>query len=100
MSVETTEYNLRQLRLMLSFIDEYKTEQSGLGSLVSNLEALRSTLESPDASFIESFEPLWSQLEVTYAMMLDEERTSPNEIEKKMIVEAMSGLKSLISNHL
>ena len=100
MNIKTSEYNIRQLKFMLNFIDEYETGQEGLGKLVSNLEALQAALENPPALFNESFEPLWGHLEVTHAMMLDEERKSPNETDKQIITESISELKTLINSQL
>lgn len=93
------EYNLRQFRLMLNSITDYESNHSSLGMLVSNLDALQSALEDHPL-FRESFEPLWGQLEVTYAMMLDEERTSLNEIDEEVVNEAVSKMKALIGSQI
>ncbi len=92
-----SEYDRRQLALMLDFIHEFETGRIGLGQLVSNLEALKSALESPPSTFSQTFEPLWGQLEITYAMMLDEERTDPSDLDKGLIDESVSGLRTLIA---
>jgi len=98
MNAEFKEYDQRQLKLMLDFIDGYETGRSGLGQLVSNLEALHSAMEDPSESFSDSFESLWGQLEVTYAMMLDEERQAPNKMDSRLVAEAIQGLKALIGS--
>jgi hypothetical protein len=97
---QISEYDDRQLRLMLSSISEYEAGKIALGHLVSNLEALQLTLEGQDLEFKAKFEPLWGKLEDTYAMMLYEERTAINDIDHQLITESLAELKPLISSRL
>ncbi len=98
MNNHSFEYNARQLRLMLSCIDDFEKGQFGLGTLVSNLEGLRSVLEGTH-DFGTKFDSAWGKLEDTLALMLDQGRFTPNELEKEWIGEALLELRALIENH-
>lgn len=98
--MKRNEYDLRQLGLMQEFIGKYESGKSSLGDLVSNLEALQSVLEGESSSFNDDFSSLWGRLEDTYAFMLDEERPTANEVDNRIVAEALDGLKSLISSEL
>ncbi len=99
-SMLENEYNIRQLRMMLDSIAEYESGRSSLGKLVSNLEALQSALEGQSSSFQESFESIWGQLEDTHAMMLYEERASPNEIDREILTDSIAKLQALIASYI
>jgi hypothetical protein len=103
MNSNLSEYDGRQFTLMLRSIAEYEdgeTGLAGLGNLVLNLEALQSALEGQSPSFHETFGSLWGKLEDTYAEMLYMERRTPNEVDKRILTEAISELKALISSKL
>lgn len=98
-----SEYDLRQFNLMVDFINEYENglpNLASLGKLVSDLEALQSALENASESFYQAFRALWGELETTYAVMLDEERTLPNKIDESLINDAIAKLKVLINSRL
>jgi hypothetical protein len=95
-----SEYDLRQVNLMVNIIREYEDgprSLQSLGRLVSALQALQSALENASGSFDQAFRASWGELEITYALMLDEERTSPAQMDESLINDAIAKLKALIS---
>ncbi len=81
-------------------IAEYEPKVVSLGSLVSTLEALQSTLEGESASFNARFSSLWGRLEDTYAFILDESRSDLNDLDNRTVSVALEELKTLISAEL
>ena len=84
---------------MLKSIDEYEQGQFGLGTLVSNLEALRSALEGTDG-FGTTFDSIWGKLEDTLAIVLDQGRITPDDEEKEWIGQVLLELRSLIESEM
>ena len=94
----SSEYNDRQLRLMLGVISEYESGEASLGKLVSDLEALEAALEKPNPTFAKDFRQVWGDLETIYALMLDDGRTTPTEDEVGVVRRILKELKPLISS--
>jgi hypothetical protein len=98
-----SEYDLRQFNLMVNIIREYEDgprSLQSLGRLVSALQALQSALENASGSFDQKFRASWGEIETTYALMLDEERTSPNKVDESLIDDAIVKLKALLSSRM
>lgn len=85
---------------MIESISKYEVGELSLGSLVSNLEALRDVLENPSDEFRAKFDSLWGDLEDTYAGPLYEERASPNQLESEIVTKAIAGLRTLIASQV
>ena len=100
MSEPSSEYNLRQYRLMLTKLGQYRAGSFGLAQLVNDLEALGDALESPPESWRAEFEPAWGRLEDVHASLLAEGRSQPGELERELIEQSLSRLTSLIESEV
>lgn len=89
-------YNVRQYKLMLKMIQDYQNGDIKLGHLVANLDALRGVLQNPPEPWLSEVESLWGKLEDVYAIMLDEERTEFDDLDRKLIKESIIKLESLV----
>jgi hypothetical protein len=90
------EYNFRQYKLMLKSIQDYQNAAIKLPQLIADLEALRSALHSPPESWLNDFDPAWGVLEEVHSVMLDEERQFFDEVDRKLINDALARLTSVI----
>lgn len=71
MNTELTNYDARQLRLMLEGLDAFGREAIALRDLISNLEGLLGSLESVDDPWRNAFLKKWGVLEDVYANAID-----------------------------
>ena len=69
------DYNQRQYERMLALIEMYRTGEIALPSLVSDIEALISALESVSEEWRNTLLQAWGPLEMTYAGALDRAET-------------------------
>jgi len=94
-----SDLNVRQLRLMLTHVDLFKSGVVPLGELVVRLDSLRSAMESPPQAWSESFQTQWSALEEVYAVMLDEEIEDPH-FEEDLIQRTVADVEQGITEQL
>lgn len=99
-ATDKDDYNLRQYRLMLARLGQYRAGSVGLAQLVNDLEALGAALDSPTEPWLAEFEPAWGMLEDVYASLLAEGRTAPGEPEQRVIERALARLTSLIESEV
>ena len=63
---------VRQLDLMLDRLNRFRSGSMIIGPVISDLEALRYELHSVDEDWRERFRDAWSDLEIPYAVALDQ----------------------------
>jgi hypothetical protein len=66
--------DLRQYHLMNRSIELYRSKSLPLITLHGNLEFLLDNLDTPETGWRDEFRTLCNDLEMVYAIMLDEER--------------------------
>lgn len=66
-----SEFNSRQLNIMIQKINKYKLHQLSLADLIFDLEALLNVLEN-DIAWKYEFRKYWADLEVINAMTSDD----------------------------
>lgn len=100
MTEQEREYNQRQYHLMQRAVQQYESDAISLGQLVDTLEALNSALLSPSESWLSEFEPAWGKLEDVYAGLMDEGDRQFDDIDRRLVGEAVIKLASLIQSKL
>ena len=91
-----SEYDERQLNLMLNQLDAYDNKKLDLGSLVGRLEGLLHTIEHVTAEWEEKFLDEFSTLESINAEV---PKLNQEEIEK-LIKNSVCNLKNLVQEKL
>ncbi|MBA3958485.1 MAG: hypothetical protein H0X51_08880 [Parachlamydiaceae bacterium] len=91
-----SEYDDRQLKLMLSFIKNYQLGHSSLSSLICNLNALLNVLEDIDKKWIDLVTGYSGDLEEVYAVGLDQEKKEYSLRDREFINEAIQNILILI----
>ena len=80
---------------MRNLIRRYNDGTASFHELVYDTEGLISALESADSDFVEDLRSQWGTLEDVYAVAIYEERKELDELDRKLIREAMNGLLRL-----
>jgi predicted enzyme related to lactoylglutathione lyase len=97
--MEDMDYDRRQYRRMLGRLMAYKNNALHLRELIDDLAALLAALENVRDEWRKSFQDRWGDLEVTYAIALDQNR-SLDEQDRKLVEEAVDVLKALVQSRL
>ena|SRR5438128_9253946 len=95
------DYNLRQLRLAKSALDDYlasETRVGDLGDLVATLDGLNAALESPDEEWRDQLEDQLLTLESAYAVHLDRGARELAPEAAQRIAKAVATLESMITS--
>lgn len=95
-----SEYNKRQLNLMLEKILMYRKNSIELLYLIGDLEALLEVLEDIDLSWKEEFRSIWWDLEYRYAIAIDENKQVLSVDEESEILGALNELEGHINQLL
>ena len=90
---------MRQIRLMEQRIKEYKEYKISIGLLITDFEALVYRLQYTPKSIIDNFIDLWWELEIPYAVALNQERDVFTDDEVQRIRTALDGLERLIHHY-
>jgi len=95
-----TPYNLRQLNLMIDRINRYKKELIGLWGLIKDLEGLLNALENYDENWKDEFQSNWIELDVIYAVALDEGISFEDSSVKNDAFQTVDILKEMILSEI
>ena len=91
------EYDARQLNIMMAKINAYQNGKLHIHDLIYDLEGLLNALTDIDENWKEEFKSFWQDLEVCYAVALDEEKECFSEVDKATIYNAINHLTKMIS---
>lgn len=94
-----SEYDKRQLKLMLEMIDFFEKDSLSLSEIINNLSALVDVLESIDEDWKDKYRQWWWDLEQVYAVALDSDLPL-DENDKKIISNALSKIRSMVTSLL
>lgn len=95
-----TEYDRRQVMLMRNTVSDYTNGHISLATLISNLSILINHLQSVTTDWKDRILSHWWNIEITYAMALDEGKVTDEDSEdllgsisniKAMLFEALQG---------
>ena len=76
---------------------DYEAGRSGLARLVRDVEsAVDSLAEVADAAWVGELRELWGALEIVYALMLDEDRASLADDDRRDVAGAIAALRLLL----
>ena len=98
--IDISEYDKRQLVLMLKQLVFFKEQKMELGVLVGRLEGLLGVLESVDISWQELFRSEWAHLEITYAYLLYRGEEELDDSGKEIVNKSTNVLIKLIKEKL
>lgn len=90
------EFDKRQLDIMIQKIHAFNQEYLHLSDLIYDLEALLNVLSNEDQYWKDNFRSYWWDLEQVYAASLDDEKSSLDSKDQKIINSAIENLKRLI----
>jgi hypothetical protein len=85
---------------MLSAIERYRSGKSGIGKLVSDLEALLACLRDTDQSWKRAFTSQWGKLEDIHAMMLYRNQREVEGVDRETVATVLAELTVLIQSEL
>jgi len=94
------EFDQRQYKMMLDYINAYESGQIGMNLLITNLEALLNFLKETSKDWEEKFYKQWTVLDEFYAFVCYENRKCFNKDESKIVNEALRQMKILISKQI
>lgn len=94
------EHDLRQYERMLKALQHYRAGSLDLPRLISNLEALRDSLQSASQPWLDQFDSAWGVLEDVHAVMLDEGRPDFEDVDRTLVTEATARLEALVQSEL
>jgi len=95
-----TDYDSRQLNLMIERLDAFERKAINLGHLVSSLDGLQNALRDVDGQWRNAFLKQWGVLEDVYADALDKNlKEIPNEY-IALINRAIQEIRRLISDRV
>ena len=102
---DISEYDERQLILMLEYLSSFENQQINLSSLVGGLEFLLNALETVDEDWEEKFLKEITTLETTNALEIIKEAGEQipeiqNEKKRTLIKNSIDGLNKLIDSKL
>lgn len=69
---DDVERELRQLRLMSKTLDDFRSDQISIQRAINDMEAFAQGLELASSAWHDSFVDAWSDLEIPYAVALDQ----------------------------
>ena len=92
-----SEYDLRQISLMQDRIRQYKEGKIEIEQLINDLNSLVNCLEDIDENWRNDFSSAWFILEVEYASMLNDNKTSFDDRAMSEINRALKELDILIN---
>jgi hypothetical protein len=95
------DYNLRQLRLARSAVDDFLDSERrvrDLGDLVQMIDGIRSVLESPDEEWQDRLEDQYLTLETDYALHLDRREKELEPESARRIEDAVRTLQGLVAS--
>ncbi|WP_145927357.1 hypothetical protein [Bradyrhizobium neotropicale] len=95
-----TEYDARQLSLMIDELDAFDKKAINLPHLVSSLDGLQSALEDVDASWKIAFLKQWGVLEDVNADILDRNLTEFPKEHARLLTSAIQEIRKLIAQRL
>lgn len=95
-----SEYNLRQISLMQTRINQYKEGEIRIDQLINDLQALLNCLEEIDENWKDSFLSAWSILEIVYAGALFDNKTNLDDNDMLEVNRGLNELEILINNLL
>lgn len=95
-----TEYDTRQLKLMINELDAFERKAIDLTHLVSTLDGLLSALEDVDTHWKNFVLKQWGVLEDVNADILDKSLTEIPNQHLSLIANAIQEIRSLISQRL
>jgi len=87
-----SEFDQTQLNIMIQKINEFKSNNLLLSDLIYELEALLNILEDNDLIWKNKFYSHWADLEIAYAMTLDNEKTCLDLEEEEIVNQAIKNL--------
>lgn len=90
-----SDYDQRQLSLILSKIEDYRLEKLELRFLIEDLMALLDALESVDENWKDSFRNMTASLDVLYSVAVYRGDSEVDDSEKKQILEKLDFLEEL-----
>ena len=83
--------------LMDQSLSDYEAGRSDLAQLVRDVESVVDSLaEVADPGWVGELRELWGPLEIVYAVMLDEDRTSLTDDERRDVAESVTALRRLL----
>ena len=91
-----TDYDERQISLMINRIRRFQNKEIHLGVLINDLEALLNALESVSVDWKSAFHEEWWDLEQVYAISLDREDESFLIENEESISSSLDKMKKLI----
>lgn len=95
-----SDFDFRQLNLMLQIINKYKQGKIYLSWLINDIEALLNILEDCNEDWKADLRTSWFDLEQVYAYALYKEKTQLDQNDIRIIDEALLKLKTLIGDKL
>jgi hypothetical protein len=93
-------YNQRQLKLMLEAIESFRKGNSGIGKLISDLDALVSCLRNTDESWKKAFASNWGKLEDIHAALQGKVSRNLKGSDSETVATAVAELTSLIQSEI
>lgn len=91
-----SEFDERQLNLMIKHIDYFKFGKLYIGELINNLEGLLNAIEEKDKDWEVDFRTNWLDLEIVYAFALYQEANFLDLEDERIVFEALEKLVKLI----
>ena len=91
-----TDYDERQVSLMVNRIRRFQNKEIHLGSLVNDLEALLNVLASVSVDWKSAFHEEWWNLEQVYAISLDRNDDAVLIENEESISSSLDKMKELI----
>jgi len=89
------EYDQRQIFRMRRLLEGFDDGAVSFHDLVSSISFLISVLESDDTVFIEALRSQWGVLEEVRAVAMDEGRKELDELDEKLVRDAVGELRRL-----
>ena len=89
-------YDRRQLTIMLDRLECFCSNKLSLHKLIQDLSSLLDALNDIDEEWKTDFRTIWLELEIVYAVMLDEEKNELNKELKSVVNGAVLQLKDLV----
>ncbi|CUI18113.1 hypothetical protein PNK_p0059 (plasmid) [Candidatus Protochlamydia naegleriophila] len=95
-----SDFDFRQLNLIMTKINEYKNGKSYLSWLINDVESLINILEDPNQDWKADLGTSWLDLEEVYAFALADEKEYLDQKDIRIIDEALHKLETLIEDQL
>jgi hypothetical protein len=95
MMSDDSDYFRRQGDIMRSRISAYRAGTETLNDLAQDLEALRAVAASFSPEWHVQFQKAWATLEHVNAILLDEGRRDPTDVERQLITRSLREFDTL-----